>query len=113
MQVKELTKNQFLVTITASEHLIIDAYASVFGLTLQESALTMCVAGWNSYAKMIMQYSRNCSLVPSSSASSKVLNNARAVRYHSDEGVRYREFIAQAKKLIEEEHHGNPDSMAD
>lgn len=113
MQIKRITKCQFFLTITESELLIVEGYSKLFASTVQASALTMCVNGWNTYAKLMTQYSKNCRLESPDPASHKLLQNMHDIENHSDEAVRFRKSMSNILLNIKASAHGHTHSVAE
>ena len=102
MQTKQLSKTQFVVTVTETELLIIDAYSQLFQVSLQDSALIMCVHGWNSYGKLMTQYSKNCALVPQSHKANKLLKNHQTMLNLSDEAIDFRKSMSKVTRELKD-----------
>jgi len=100
MRAKEISPLQFIVTITASERLIIEAYSDVFGTTIQDAVLVMCVRGFHSYAEMIIQYNKNTMLAFDKERATKHIQNLEILLNSSDEAQTFRRGINSYKKQI-------------
>ncbi len=100
MRVKELSKCQFIVTLSPSENLIVEGYANLFGTSMQSAALVMCVHGWNSYAELMMQYNRNCRVTPTGPESSKLVENHNRLIACSDEALNFRKAMKEVSDAM-------------
>lgn len=89
-----------------------EAYSKLFQVSMQDSALIMCIHGWNSYAKLMTQYAKNCSLVPSSSSAAQLLENHAKLERNSDEAHKFNDCMRNVKKYLEGPESGNPDPLA-
>ncbi len=106
MRVKELSKCQFIVTLTESEALIVEGYAELFSTTRQSSALVMCVHGWNSYAELMIQYNKNSKVIPGTPNSKKLIDNHNVLLNHSDEALNFRKAMKEVSDAILEVDSG-------
>lgn len=97
MRAREISPLQFIVTITATERLILEAYADVFATTIQDAALVMCVRGFHSYAEMMIQYNRNAMIAFDDPKARKHLDTLKKLISNSDEAMTYRKAIQAIK----------------
>lgn len=102
MRTKEISKYQFIVTVTPSEHLIMEGYANLFHVTLQDAALIMCVHGWNSYANKMIQYNKSCRIEPSNHHGQKLLDQKNMLDHKSPEGKAFSEFMDKVNANLPE-----------
>lgn len=91
-----------MVTVTPSEHLVMEGYANLFHVSLQDAALIMCVNGWNSYAAKMIQYNKSCRIHATNSSAEALLYQKAVLELHSPEAREFGRFISEVQKNLPE-----------